>query len=192
MIEEFRKRGQKFMEDISMEFKSTIKCHRVSFSSCQVLEPPAVSQHGLICLQFSTISAPPRISDITSCPAVLDWTMTLNTLDQLLIGPLLHFPSCQSMAVPAEGFVLNEVMKSTSCFCRGPLFCLHSMRSSWLMTGPEGHFTPLTHTHKNRSYILTENYTRLNCKSSLYCKQCSHPIMFPYCKMVFSPYTLFF
>lgn len=133
--------------------------------------------------------APSCISDITSCPAVLDWTVTLNTLDQLLIGPLLHFPSWRSMAVPAEGSVLNEVMKSTSFFRRGSLFCLRSMRSSWLMTGPEGHSAPLTHSHISRSCMLTKDYTKLNCKCSLHSKHCFH-IMFPYYKMVFSPYTL--
>lgn len=43
------------VEDLSMEFGGAIKCYRVSFSSCQVFQPPAVSQQGLICLQFPSI-----------------------------------------------------------------------------------------------------------------------------------------
>ena len=97
------------------------------------------------------LSAPPPrcICDITSCPAGLGWTVTLNTLDRLLIGPQLHFPSRRSTAVPADPSVLKEVMKSTSCFRRGSVVL--PPFNEILMTNNRARRTfrsPDTHSHK--------------------------------------------
>lgn len=142
MIEEF---SEKLMEVLSMEFSGAIKCHRVSFSSCQTFLPPAVPQHGLICLQFALYLAPSYVRDITSFLAAHEWVVTLNTLDRLLIGPLLHFPSCRSAAVPRGGCPTRVFVKVQLVFTGGLLFFLRPMGSSWLMTG-SGCCALLTHT----------------------------------------------